>query len=147
MKLLLTFVALFISAKTTAIESDFDPMDGPSSKSWYYEKEEFPMSWIGITNDDVVFSYRLGFDLGVSYTLPSYTEDGYYIWRQRLNAFLGGRSFIAFQFYWVRVKFYFDFYPAKLTFDNFISDDLLQAKTRCWALMQYWDVLRFLVYF
>lgn len=89
----------------------------------------------------------MGFDLGTSYELPSYTEDGYYIWRQRLNLYIGGRSFIALQVGWVRVKIFFDIYPAKLTYDNFISNDLLQDGTRCWAMMRYEDVGRFLMYF
>ena len=46
----------------------------------------------------------------------------------------------------MRLNFYLDLYPAKLTFENYIDYDLLGDGGFCWAVYRFWDTLRFLLY-
>ena len=89
---------------------------------------------------------RLSFDVGANYEAPVYTQAQYYIGRQRASFFVGGRQQASITLYPLRLNFYVDLWPAKLTYENYIDYDLLGEGGFCWAAYRFWDTLRFLLY-
>ena len=89
---------------------------------------------------------RASFDIGGKYEAPIYSHEQYYIGRQRASLFIGGRQSVSFTFFLVRINFYFDLWPAKLTLENYIDKDLLGNGNYCWLGSRFFDTLRFLLY-
>ena len=65
------------------------------------------------------------FDVGAAYELPFYTQEQYYIGRQRFSAFIGGRNKLVLTLYALRLNFFLDFWPYKITYENYASYNLL----------------------
>ena len=76
-----------------------------------------------------------------------YSQAQYYIWRQRLAFFLGGRQYLQATLYPFRLNFFIDIWPYRLTFENYIDYDILGNKEICTAGFTYSDVARILIYF
>ena len=81
------------------------------------------------------------------YELPWYTQEQYYIGRQRGSVFLGGRNQVTVTLYLVRFTIYFDFWASKLTFENYFSYDLLGTTGAICLLGNFFnDILRAQIY-
>ena len=88
------------------------------------------------------------FDFGANYELPMYSEAQYYITRQRFSIFLGGRQTISFFLTMLKLNFYLDIWPARFTFENYLSNDILGGTyDTCLAGFTYIDAVRFQLYF
>ena len=88
------------------------------------------------------------FDFGANYELPMYSEAQYYITRQRFSIFLGGRQTISFFLTMLKLNFYLDIWPARFTFENYLSNDILGGTyDTCLAGFTYFDAVRFQLYF
>ena len=129
-----TILALIASLSSVSYASQI--LDGPNIKTFGYEKT------YASSDGNIGFTGDANFDLGASYELPVYTREQYYIARQRLNFFLGGRQEIALTFYIVRLNLLFDVFPYELIYENFFSYDLLDSGSKCWAGFRYSDILR-----
>lgn len=133
-----------LSSGTQKFESAGDEKS-PRVRTFGYDYT-YPTSSAEYESADIKASTRASFDLGVNYEAPAYTQAQYYITRQRASLFLGGRNELSMTFYPLRLNFYLDLWPAKLTFENYLDYDLLGSDAFCWATFRYWDVLRFLLY-
>ena len=40
-------------------------------------------------------------DVAANYELPMYTQNQFYVWRQRLSMFLGGRQYVSITLYFI----------------------------------------------
>ena len=88
------------------------------------------------------------FDVGATYDLPFYTQEQYYVGRQRAALFVGGRNTFSIEVFLIRLNFYVDFWPVKATVENYTSYDLLGTSGLICNLGTYMhDVLRALLYF
>ena len=99
------------------------------------------------TDTNLAVDARASFDLGASYELPVYTQAQYYIARQRVKLFLGGRNEFSLTAWLLRFQFYLDIWPAKFTFENYFSYDLLGSSgASCFAGFRYTDITRVQLY-
>ena len=84
------------------------------------------------------------FDLGANYELPMYSENQFFILRQRFSLFLGGRQTISFFLTLAKLHFYVDIWPVKFTFENYLSNDIQSGSyDTCLAGFTYFDAIRF----
>ena len=83
---------------------------------------------------DVKAYGRASVDVGASYETPVYTQAQYYIGRQRVHLFAGGRQQATFTAYPLRFNFYLDLWPARYTIENYIDYDLLGSGGLCWSV-------------
>lgn len=91
---------------------------------------------------NVGYEFGLNCDLGIGYELPMYSQDQFLVMRQRVFAFGGGRQFIQFTFYYVRLWVYLDLYVAKATVDHFMRYDIIEYSDFCNAAVWLLDVAR-----
>ena len=102
---------------------------------------------LGTTNTDFMFDAKARFDVGGNYELPFYSQEQYYIGRQRAAVYLGGRNQVTLTMYLIRLTFYVDFWPWKMTFENFWSYDLLGTTGASCMLGKFFtDVIRLQLY-
>ena len=94
------------------------------------------------TNKNFAFSATANGDVGLSYELPLYTMNQYYVSRQRVSAFIGGRQTVSFLLYLFRINFYIDIWPVKATFENYFANDYLVNRENCAAGFFYFDSFR-----
>ena len=85
-------------------------------------------------------------DVGMNYELPMYTMNQFFVSRQRFSAFIGGRQTISFLLYVFRLNFYIDVWPARLTYENYYSNDYLVTGDNCLAGFFYFDSFRVQLY-
>ena len=122
-------------------------IDRPHTKTFSFEYTWNPTdSTTSTTNTDIAFTTDLNFDIGAGYELPVYTQQQYYITRQRVAFFFGGRQELIFQFYVIRLNLLFDLYPFEWIFENYLSFDLLDSGAVCNARSQSFDALRLQTY-
>ena len=60
---------------------------------------------------------------------------------------MGGRQTLTLLAYFVRFNFYLDIWPAKFTYENYYSNELLSSRDNCIAGFTYLDWSRILLYF
>ena len=139
---LLTGLVAFMSASTLAAEVPKDA-EMPVVKTFGVNLSTYnPIP----SNTDVAVDGRASFDIGAGYELPVYTMDQFYIARQRVKLFLGGRNTLQLTAYLLRFNFYLDIWPFKYTLENYFSYDLLGDGGICWAGFSYTDITRIQLY-
>ena len=124
-------------------EHDDEMNMAPTMKTFGYEYKVNPISG----NTDLAVDMRANFDIGANYELPFYTQEQYYIGRQRFGFFLGGRQYVTVTAYPLRFSFYLDIYPVRAIFENYMSVDLLGTTGAwCWYGSFLTDIIRILLY-
>ena len=109
-------------------------------KSFGYSYNAKPL---GTSNTDLMVDAKARFDVGGHYELPWYTQEQYYIGRERFAAFLGGRNEVVLTLYAIRFSLFLDFWPYKLTFENYYSRDLLGTSgATCMLGKWFTDIIR-----
>ncbi len=121
-------LAIETTSSTSKDHEDVDTLK-PAMKTFGFDYNLQPISG----NADFGIDTRASFDLGAAYELPFYTQEQYYIGRQRIHLYVGGRQSVTVTLWPLRFSFYLDLWPFRMIFENYFSVDILGIEELwCW---------------
>lgn len=82
-------------------------------------------------------------DIGWNYELPLYNQDENLVFRQRFGVYGGGRQWVTFTLYFIRITVYADVWLTRFMMDSYQRIDIINYKNFCVAGSWLLDVLRF----
>ena len=95
-------------------------------------------------SDNGLVGYEVGLnmDLGWSYALPLYNEDEFLVFRQRGSVFAGGRQYVSFTLYAIRLYVFLDLWAGKATAESYLRYDIVNYGGFCNAAQYLVDLAR-----
>ncbi len=125
-----------LSPETPTVDLAGEQSQSPRVMAFGFEKAD------STENGLVGYELGLNFDLGWSYELPMYNQDENLVFRQRVAVYGGGRNYLSFTAYVVKVTLFADLWLGKATAENYLSYDIVNYQDFCLAGQWLVDLLR-----
>ena len=125
-----------LSEETTSVNLANEEHASPRVQAFGYETAALS------SNGLVGYELGLNADLGWSYELPLYNQDQYLVSRQRGSIYGGGRQYVSFTVYFVKLTVFLDLWLSKFTIDNYLRYDVVNYGDFCNATQWFLDVIR-----
>lgn len=135
---------------TATVQNNIDEILKDTDSTYSTHKEERPVvqAWGlegGAYNSNGLFGfdYGINLDIGWNYELPLYNQDENLVFRQRLGVWGGGRQWVTFTLFFIRITLYADAWLTRFLIDSFLRMDIVNYSDFCTAGTWFLDVLRF----